>query len=220
MKTTTIWRALAAPFHPDDLTWRVGRSGTKNNTSWIVALAYLTSRAVQDRLDSVVGPDNWKVDYREWTGGTAGVLCELSIRVNGEWITKSDGAEQTEIEPVKGGFSDAFKRTAVLFGIGRYLYDLKNSFAVIDAEGRFSAKIEGTNVKWNPPNLPEWAVPVDYVKRIRDLSEQLTDTMVGEFEGIPDLPAKVYLRANWARIKGNPALAEDTWTVLQAILME
>ena len=46
-------------------------------------------------------------------------LLELK---DGEWITKSDGADDSNIEGAKGGISDALKRAAVLFGIGRYLY--------------------------------------------------------------------------------------------------
>jgi hypothetical protein len=38
------------------------------------------------------------------------------------WISRCDGADDTNIEGAKGGLSDAFKRAAVKFGIGRYLY--------------------------------------------------------------------------------------------------
>ena len=50
------------------------------------------------------------------------MICELSINIDGTWITKSDGADDSNIEGAKGGISDALKRAAVLFGIGRYLY--------------------------------------------------------------------------------------------------
>ena len=38
------------------------------------------------------------------------------------WVTKSDGAEDSTIEAVKGAYSDSFKRAAVKWGIARYLY--------------------------------------------------------------------------------------------------
>src|SRR4051812_744156 len=99
------WDQLTAPFDPADIKHRQGPGGRQ--------LPYVTNRAIQDRLDSVVGPGNWKNEFREWGQGSPGVLCGLSIRVGEEWITKWDGAEQTDIEAVKGGLSDAMKRAAV-----------------------------------------------------------------------------------------------------------
>ena len=40
--------------------------------------------------------------------------------------------------PSKGAVSDALKRSAVHFGIGRYLYDLLDVYAVLDGEGKVS----------------------------------------------------------------------------------
>jgi hypothetical protein len=37
-----------------------------------------------------------------------------------------DGADRTEIEEIKGGLSDAFKRCCMALGLGRYLYEAKN----------------------------------------------------------------------------------------------
>src|SRR5690606_35602811 len=51
-------------------------------------------------------------------------ICKLGINVDGAWVWKSDGAGDTQVEAEKGGISDAFKRAAVKWGIGRYLYDL------------------------------------------------------------------------------------------------
>ena len=50
------------------------------------------------------------------------MICNLSCRIEGEWVTKADGADDTNIEAAKGGISDSLKRAAVLLGIGRYLY--------------------------------------------------------------------------------------------------
>ena len=51
---------------------------------------------------------------------------------------KYDGAENTDIEPVKGGLSDSFKRAAVLWGIGRYLYDMESIWVAIEPFGKSS----------------------------------------------------------------------------------
>jgi len=81
-------------------------------------LPYITSRQVMDRLDEVVGPDGWSDRYFMRDGK---VCCSLEV-CYGDWVEKSDGAGDTNIEGDKGAFADAFKRAAVKHGIGRYLY--------------------------------------------------------------------------------------------------
>lgn len=151
---------LSKPFPASDIEWRVGRCGTNNNQVWAMVLAYINARAVMDRLDDVVGIGNWKDRY--WTEGKA-VMCGLSIKIGDEWIEKIDGAEETDIEAVKGGLSSALKRAAVKWGIGRYLYNLEEGFAKIvdkNAKGATYAKTkEGTVFYWLPPELPKWALP-------------------------------------------------------------
>lgn len=123
----TVQAALKAPFNPRALSWR--KQGGFD-------LAYLNARDVMKRLDDVVGIENWQDRYEECSGR---VICYISIRVDGEWITKADGSGDTKIEGDKGGISGAFKRSAVRWGIGRYLYYLKPGVSA--------------------NNLPAWAVP-------------------------------------------------------------
>src|SRR4051812_40686434 len=88
---------LADKFPASAIEWRVGRAGVKNGKVWATALPYLTNRAIMQRLDEVCGPENWKNEFREWVvGGKPGVLCGISIRANGEWVAKHDGAENTD----------------------------------------------------------------------------------------------------------------------------
>jgi hypothetical protein len=111
---------LKAPFPQSQVSWRaqtVSKNGDK-----ALALAYIDARDVQDRLDEVCGPENWQCRYPHANGKT---VCEIGIRVNGEWVWKSDGAGDSDIEAEKGALSDAFKRAAVRWGVGRYLYDLE-----------------------------------------------------------------------------------------------
>lgn len=84
-------------------------------------VAYIDARQVMDLLDEVVGPQNWQDHYREVAGK---VYCDLSIQVEDEWITKSDCGTESNFEREKGQASDAFKRAAVKWGIGRFLYQL------------------------------------------------------------------------------------------------
>jgi Rad52/22 family double-strand break repair protein len=97
-------------------------------------LSYVDARYVMDRLDQVVGPENWVTRYEDTPGG---VRCYLGIYVwqdqdvdedgkigkVGVWVTKSDVGVPSSIEAVKGTHSDAFKRAAVHWGIARDLYD-------------------------------------------------------------------------------------------------
>src|SRR5262249_44070840 len=112
----------------------------------------------------------WKNEYQRW--GEHGVICGLSARpgsIVGEWITKWDGAEETDIEATKGGLSGAMKRAAVQWGIGRYLYDLEETFANCGDKGTYRAKVDAKNAddktdhwfRWSPPSLPIWALPGD-----------------------------------------------------------
>ena len=116
-----IEQKLKNPFKPSAVNWRVG-STTKDKAKGI-ALAYLTSRDVMKRLDEVVGLENWEDSYFETASGR--LLCTIKIKIDGEWFSKSDGAGDSAIEGAKGGISDAFKRAAVKFGCGRFLYSKK-----------------------------------------------------------------------------------------------
>jgi hypothetical protein len=138
---------LIAPFPADSIHWRVG-STTKDGSKGM-ALAYIDARDVMNRLDRTVGPHNWSDDYKEVMGR---IVCNLSVRLDGEWVTKADGAGDTDFEGEKGGLSDAFKRAAVKFGIGRYLYDLPAVWCPVEMRGK-------TAIITTPPKLPAWALP-------------------------------------------------------------
>ena len=176
-KVKAIQQALLEPFKESDIEWRIQSAGEKNNKSWARVLAYITARAVMDRLDNVFGIDGWKDEYAQAPDG--GVLCKLSVRIEGEWITKEDVSENTNVDPVKGGVSGALKRAAVKYGIGRYLYNLTDNFALVAEQGVFYQPAnpkKGTKAfKWNPPVLPDWALPMpdDYAEKLTVLEEYL-----------------------------------------------
>lgn len=142
----TIREELSRPFAPEDLEWRI-QVTSRDKTSGL-AVPYVTNRAIQDRLDEVVGPENWCNEYRAWHGNgkKEAQICGISIYFEGKgFITKWDGAEDSDIEPVKGGLSDSMKRAAVQWGIGRVLYKMTkpiwvgieqkgNSFVIRDSE--------------------------------------------------------------------------------------
>ena len=138
MKASDL-RRLAVPFPPADVEWKPG--ATTRDKSKGLAMAYLTSRAVQQRFDDVCGPADWRNEFREGPGG--GVLCGISVRVEredgtAEWVTKWDGADNSAVEAVKGGLSGATKRAAVQWGVGRYLYEMPATWVRLDERGRFA----------------------------------------------------------------------------------
>ena len=121
-------QALAKPFAPEDLEWRL--QNTTEEKMRGLAVPYVTNRAIQNRLDEVCGPENWYNDFKPWhsNGKKEAQLCGIAIFFEGRgFITKWDGAEDSDIESVKGGLSDSMKRAAVQWGIGRVLYDLKHT---------------------------------------------------------------------------------------------
>ena len=93
---------LQAPFDPVDIEWRIGRSGEKNGKIWATALAYVTNRAIMNRLDEVFGCMNWSNSYKEWHGDSQ--LCGISVWYEDvdsgayNWVTKWDGADGTNFE--------------------------------------------------------------------------------------------------------------------------
>lgn len=138
--------ALRAPFALHEHSWRaqqVTRDGTR-----AMALCYITSRAVQDRLDDVCTPAGWESSFSETASGR--VFATITIDMGERWVAKSDGAGATAKEGVKGGISDAFKRAAVMWGIGRYLY----SMSVVWAECEVMRERDGQMTLRN--GKPAW----------------------------------------------------------------
>jgi hypothetical protein len=189
MATEQELARLREPFPTDDIEWRLQQAGEKNGRIWGKALAYVTNRAIQQRLDDVVGPANWKNEFREGPGG--GVLCGISVRVtredgSHEWVTKWDGAENTDVEAVKGGLSAAMKRSASTgWGIGRYLYNLEEGWINVNDGGRLSGKTkDGKWFRWDPPTLPDFAIPrerqasAEQLARVDALLEHVRDEKV------------------------------------------
>ena len=145
--------ALKAPFQINKIRWRVG-ARTKDKTKGI-ALAYIDARDVMQRLDQTCGCLGWQNRYTHVT--PQGVVCEIGILNMGEWVWRANGAGETQVEGEKGAMSDAFKRAAVQWGVGRYLYALPNVWVPLGNGGK---KIIET------PKLPNWATPEGYAEII------------------------------------------------------
>lgn len=105
--------------------WRV--QSFSKNVAKAACVAYIDARDVMDILDEVVGPENWTSDFK-MVGDQ--MFAGIGIKVGGfdeegKWVWKWDTGSETEVEAVKGEASDSFKRAAVKWGIGRFLYSLE-----------------------------------------------------------------------------------------------
>lgn len=142
-----VMAALAAPFDPREL--KLKPQVVKGNRG--LAAVYVDARVVQERLDEVLGVEGWQDEYTILPDG--GVVCSLSLKLGAKWVRKMDVGSPSEQpdggDRLKAAFSDALKRAAVKFGVGRYLYRLPAQWLDYDP-----VKKQFTQT----PTLPQWAV--------------------------------------------------------------
>ena len=106
----------------DEIDVKVGNVTAKGYT----LLLYKNARVDMNILDETVGAENWQRDHKEVKGN---LYCGIGINVNHDkdvpekWVWKWDcGVESQFGDKEKGEASDSFKRSAVVWGIGRELY--------------------------------------------------------------------------------------------------
>jgi hypothetical protein len=158
-----IYLALKRPFDYKRISWRVGATKKDDKGTPVsgIALAYIDARDVMQRLDDVFGL-NWQCRY---THADKKTICEIGVLIDNTWVWRANGAGDSDIEAEKGATSDAFKRAAVLFGIGRYLYELPNVWCPLKVHGK-SASLDGA------PSLPKWATPEGFDEIMNKRKEQ------------------------------------------------
>ena len=119
-----IKELLLAETPKDRVKFRIGRKYANNQRAHM--LAYVDARYVQDRLDDVIGAENWSNDFQVIDNT---LFCSITVVFpDGKVVTKTDCGTESNVEKEKGEASDAFKRSAVMLGIGRDLYDLPNHY--------------------------------------------------------------------------------------------
>lgn len=160
---------LEAVFNLDEIKFRIAAVFGNPKAARLVVVPYVTSRAIQDRLDDIFGIFGWSDKYIEVNGG---YRCILTTTFDGKTITKEDGAETIQRFPIKGTISDALKRAAVKYGIGRYLYrlpkfDIWGTIFLTKPSDEERAKFDDVFyhkfdndkcwIGWKYPELPIWA---------------------------------------------------------------
>lgn len=166
----TLQQKLECPFPERSVSWRIGNTNQKKvarekndakaRPTKGQLLAYVDARDVMERLDRACGFGDWQCRYTLADSGL--LICEIGIRVNGEWLWRANGAGDTQVEAEKGKCSDAFKRAAVLWGVARYLYGLSSPWVELDQYG-----------KWEKdPPLPAWATPKGFMGALKAEQEK------------------------------------------------
>lgn len=183
--------------------WRVQSFSKFKPQATVVA--FIDARDVEDLLDEVCGPENWQCEYYQVKNT---MCCKIGIAVpittlhstsahdveRVTWVWKSDGGTESDVEKEKGELSDAFKRAAVKWGIGRFLYKLPMKYLpaneakvdgrtpyVVDHKGErvwdITAHINGGNASTVHP------APVF---RAKEVTPPLVNQQTGEVLGEPD----------------------------------
>lgn len=100
-------------------------------------LLYKDARADMILLDETVGAENWQRSHELINGN---LFCNVSIKIDGEWVTKQDVGTESYTEKEKGQASDSFKRACVNWGIGRELYTSPfiwvNNCTIVEKNGK------------------------------------------------------------------------------------
>lgn len=213
-----LFDALAAPFPVEEVLWRVGPTNERYRKEGEplrgMPLCYIDARAVMDRLDSVVGFDGWQCTYTP--GVSTSIVCNISLRfpviyqnnqVGHEWVSKGDGAGATDMEADKGALSDAFKRAAVRWGIGRYLYEIKAPRITLEQRGKtaFIPEAEEHRLAALYQEQTRKIQPVVGVNAYREAYRLLIRTI----NTVTGADLETYEAANEAAIAGLPARMRD-----------
>ena len=157
-------------------------------------VAYIDARQVMDLLDEIVGPENWQSDFKEFKGNIyagIGINALISIDDNKNlqfhWVWKWDCGAESNIEKEKGEASDAFKRAAVHWGIGRFLYELDIiTIPAVNYKGKGKPADNQGNVLWSSDELS------DFCNKQRTQKIELSDKagQVIQYENVQEKPIK------------------------------
>lgn len=131
------------------------------NDKFALCVAYIDARDVFNVLDEVVGPENWTSEFTEINNQ---MFCKLGIKVEdpndptkSEWIYKMDTGTEAHTEAEKSKVSDAIKRAAVQFGIGRFLYEIEiQKVNVTNYSGKYYPCDDSGKILWTGNELTDY----------------------------------------------------------------
>ena len=124
----------------DEIECRIGT--IKKDGTGLSLLLYKDARCDMNILDETVGATNWQKKY-DLIDGQLFCTIEIYDKDKKQWLGKQDVGTESNKEAEKGRASDAQKRAAFAWGIGRELYTAP--FIWIKAE---DANIKPYEDKW------------------------------------------------------------------------
>jgi hypothetical protein len=152
-----VMKALREPFNPRLLSWfpKITK-GTQG-----LAMAYIGSRHIMERLDKVLSPFGWQTGCKSDDGQLIKGIAIKNIEFN-EWVWRwepgaweaSQDRDRKVVEAL-GASTKGIRRAAMEWGIGRYLWFLEG----------FWVPMEGKKIAKNPDiEMPKfwWALPYDH----------------------------------------------------------
>ena len=142
--TEKKFNLLGAPFCADEIGFKIGQVSTCKTKA--TALPYIKIDSIMNRLDQVFTPTGWKLEIL--TSSTPvigkagsplwGVKARLSIKDDGEWVSKEDIGTPASYENLTSVGDDALRRVSAQWGLGRYLKSFKPQWLSVDNQGAFT----------------------------------------------------------------------------------
>jgi hypothetical protein len=155
-----LFTQLAEPFDPSEIKWRVTHTNRDGNRGAVIA--YADPRAYTDRLNQLFTPTCWSRTYEVSTVSavtrmkrdkliqTGKVLVTCTLTITGLGCHAGSGEEWADEEnALTAAEAQAFKRSCVCFGLGRYLYNFAEMWVPLN---EYRQPVEF-------PKLPNWALP-------------------------------------------------------------
>jgi hypothetical protein len=189
IKKQQILRDLAEPFDVEDIKWLPQTTRKVDGVQMGQAAAYADPRAYTDRLNKIVGPENWfavtevsfspkfqkvfKGPYvqgqqrEEVTREVAKCHATIYVGIRGLGLHSNVGEQWADDENAcTAALAQALKRATVPFGLGRYLYSLPKNWYPVNSYG------SGFTVD---PQLPTWATPYPHCE---DCKKKVYETIL------------------------------------------
>jgi hypothetical protein len=139
--TPAEWAALAAPIPAEKISWRQdGRAIARGDQTFARFVCYIDAGTVRERLDAIF-PGRWELDITPLPQVTTadadgvdntGVAFRATLTVAG--VSRADVGQGKDW---KAASTDAFKRSAVRFGIGHELYDMDVNWVPVDGDSKY-----------------------------------------------------------------------------------
>lgn len=188
-----------------DIRWRVSNTWDKGDKKMGMLVGYIDSRTAMDALDALDA--NWSSKMEPITlAGESGIRCTLIV--NG--VAREDVGVVSNIDALKGAFSDALKRAAVHFGIGRELYELPK--IAVECEVGSTGKVKAPkalptfrNGRWEIDRQFGW---VKYEREPNDASEQRGGAKPSSPRAAPAQPSR-YRRGELQELMAEQGLDND-----------